>query len=114
MAFIEEPPGARGLMGLIRKPKVEGVWFNKKTITLDGYEFVGCRFDGCTLYVYSDNFEITNCFIDDATFVSFAENVIKVIRLFNRSYEMVYRYAPFFAPRRNQDGTISVGFGSGT
>ena len=112
MAFIEEPPGAKGLMGLLARPKVEGVWFNNKNIILDGYQFLGCRFDRCVLNLSSANFEITNCFIDDATTIYYSGDVVKVIRLFNRGAEWAYTHAPFFAPTRNKDGTISVGTGS--
>jgi len=97
-----------GLMALLQKPEVKDMWFNKKEITLDGYRFVSCRFDQCRLFVSSSNFELEQCFISPDTVIVFGPEVVKPIRLFNRLNNWVYEKIPYFAPVRNQDGTISV------
>lgn len=99
-----------GLIGrpLLQNPEVKEVWFNNKTITLDGYTFTGCRFDNCTLNLSSSNFSIVRCYIDDSTQIYYSGEILKVIRLFNRQYDWFYKEAPIFAPKRNADGTITI------
>lgn len=88
--------------------EVRGIWFNGKKLTLDGYHFFNCRFDNCTLLISSNNFELHNCFLDKSTNVSFGEDVVKVLRLFNRVYPWMDEEYPYFVPKRHEDGTISI------
>lgn len=99
-------------MGLLStaldRPEVSGAWFNGKSVKLDGFRFVGCRFDNCTLTISSVNFEIESCFIDGSSQIRYAGEVVKPIRLFNSRYDWVYEHMPFFAPTKNPDGTITI------
>lgn len=92
----------------LNRPEVNGTWFNGKSIKLDGFRFVGCRFDNCILTLSSTNFEIENCFIDNSSQISYAGDIVKPIKLFNSRYDWVYQHMPFFAPTKNPDGTITV------
>ncbi|WP_041363950.1 hypothetical protein [Methylomonas methanica] len=98
-----------GVLGsLLYKPEINGIWFNGKEVKLDGYRFVSCRFDNCKITVSSANFEIENCYIDDYSLIIYSGEIVKPIRLYNSRYEWVYEHAPFFAPTKNADGTITI------
>ncbi|MEW8352662.1 MAG: hypothetical protein AB2665_02585 [Candidatus Thiodiazotropha sp.] len=96
------------LAALMIKPEINGTWFNGKEVKLDGYKFIGCRFDNCKITVSSTNFEIEDCFIDEKTQIIYSGEIVKTIRLFNSRYEWIYEHAPFFAPTKNADGTITI------
>lgn len=96
------------IASLMTKPEIKDAWFNNKEVKLDGFRFVGCRFDNCKLTVSSVNFEIENCHIDATTQILYSGEIIKPIRLFNSRYDWVYQHAPFFAPTKNADGTITI------
>lgn len=97
------------LAGLLAKPEIKGAWFNGKEVNLDGYRFISCRFDGCHLLVASTNFVLENCFVDEKTNIVYGTEILKVIQLYNARYSWVYDHYPMFAPRKNSDGTISIG-----
>ena len=96
------------LHALTRRPEIKDTWFNGKTVTLDGFNFVGCRFDNCELRVGSEHFEMHNCFVDDKTSVYWSGPILKVIRLFNRNNTWYQSNHPTFAPVKNSDGTITI------
>lgn len=100
------PPGA--LSQIFGRPIVQGLYYNGKMVPLDGYRFVGCRFDNCTLMVASNNFELINCVIDPTTVIQYGMETIKIVQLFNSRSEWMYASAPGFAPRKNADGTITI------
>nr|ELR5185536.1 hypothetical protein [Providencia rettgeri] len=87
---------------------VEGMWYNKTDLRLDGYRFIRCRFDACNLTVETARFELVDCFIDASNLTYFSNDIAKVIRLFNYRNEAMYFHAPYFAPLKNPDGTISI------
>lgn len=100
--------GLMDLASLLNRPEVNAIWYNKKEVKLDGYKFIGCRFDGCTLTVTSSNFELESCFIDSSTVIKFGGDIVKPIKLFNSRSEWAYEKSPFFAPIKNADGTITI------
>ena len=105
---IAQTPGL-GILGVLaQKPEVKDIWFHRKTVVLDGYKFVSCRFDGCQLNISSTHFEMHRCFLDESTTVYFAGNTVRLIRLFNSRYSWIYEKLPQFAPVRNDDGTITI------
>ena len=109
MAIETQNQNSLGLLSsLLVRPEIKDVWFNAKEVKLDGFLFVGCRFDNCTLILSSTNFEIENCYIDASTKISYAGEIIKPIQLFNSRYDWVYQNAPYFAPTKNADGTITI------
>ena len=104
----QQSTGLQALSQLARRPDVRHIWYNGKTFSLDGYNFWSCRFDKCRLHVNSPHFEMHNCFIDENTTVYYQGDIVKILRLFNSRYQWVYSEAPFFAPVKHEDGTISI------
>ena len=100
--------GLSSLRDLVQTPPVKEVWFNGKSVTLDGFIFQGCRFDNCTLYVSSMNFEMHRCFLDNSNTIYYLGETAKLIRLFNGRYPWAYEHIPMFAPVRHEDGTITI------
>ena len=92
----------------LKRPVAEGLYYSRKIINLDGFKFVGCRFDNCKLVVSSLNFEIENCVVDPSTVVEFAGETVKIIRLFNVHNEWTYAAQNMFGPTRNADGTLTI------
>lgn len=102
------PPFTPNPFGLLYRPEVSSLYYNNKTITLDGYTFIGCRFDNCKLEVSSTNFDLINCIIDPSTQITYAPSVLKIIRLFMGRYNWAYTQFPQFVPVINADGTITI------
>jgi hypothetical protein len=101
--------GALGLMALAMHPEVASVYYNAKTVNIDGYTFRGCRFDGCTLTANSTNFRLDHCVLDDKCIIQFGPNLVKVVQLFTSRYPWWESSSPGLAPVRHDDGTISIG-----
>ena len=106
----QQSTGLGLLSSLANRIKVENIWFNNQIVTLDGYIFSHCRFDGCELNIWSINFELHRCFIDENTEIIYNGEIIKIVKLFNRRSERIFRTRPMFAPSRHDDGTISITF----
>ncbi|GAB5604612.1 hypothetical protein [Sideroxyarcus sp. TK5] len=94
--------------GLFGRPQVNGLYYLRKKISLDGYTFIGCRFDGCNLEVSSTNFDLINCVIDASTTITYAPSVLKIIKLFNSRFPWAAQHFPGFVPTANADGTITI------
>ncbi|MGJ3352763.1 hypothetical protein [Providencia sp. Je.9.19] len=105
---IESNVGLAGIVPADGLIDVNGLWYNQKDLTLDGYRFIGCRFDLCSLYISTTRFELINCFIDDKTLTYYSNEILKVIKLFNSRNKAMYDNYPYFAPMRNIDGTITI------
>ena len=97
-----------GLSTLGQLQDINGLWFNQKNFSLDGYRFIGCRFDSCTLHIATTNYELINCHIDDRTLITYGANPLKVLKLYNSRNEYAFSHLAPFAPDRNTDGTISI------
>ena len=100
--------GLSSLRNLVQNTQVTEVWFNNKNVTLDGFTFVGCRFDNCTLYISSVHFEMHRCFLDSSNTIYYSSGTAKLIRLFNSRYSWTYEQIPMFAPVKHEDGTITI------
>ena len=98
----------QGLRALGQLQEINGLWFNEKEFVLDGYRFIGCRFDACRLHVRTTNFELVGCHIDENTMISYGDNPLKIIKLFNSRNEAAYSHFTVFAPERHPNGTISI------
>lgn len=91
------------------RPEAKNFYYRDKSLKLDGYTFIGCRFDNCVLEVTSNNFDIINCVIDESTTISYGNSIVKVIQLFNSRFDWAYdHFHPYFTPRKNPDGTITI------
>lgn len=102
------PPGTSALSSVFSQPEVKGLYYNGVQLVLDGYNFIGCRFDNCQLAVNSLNFNLIRCVIDESTVISYGSSVLKVIELFNSRYDWAYEHFPGFVPTKNPDGTITI------
>ena len=88
--------------------RVEGKWFNRQKVSLDGYEFVGCRFDGCTFNTASGTFVFDHCVVENCT-VSFGSEGTKMLRFYNYFLPEEHRIWPQFHPTfHHEDGTVSI------
>lgn len=93
---------------LYGRPKVQGLYYNRKTVKLDGYDFINCRFDHCTLEVHTTNFSLVSCIIDPSCSVSYGAAVVKIIKLFTNGLPSTITPPRGFGPNRNADGTITI------
>lgn len=106
---VPPPPNTlAGLTALFGHPVINGLWYHKKEVHLDGYKFQYCRFDECTLIVSTTNFQLDHCIVDAQTKILFGPIAAKPIRLYHLRHDWAYQQAPYFAPVRNEDGTISL------
>jgi hypothetical protein len=96
------------LISLFRRQPANNLWYNGKEVTLDGYDFTGCRFDHCSLQVHTSNFSLRRCFISSDTTISFGQTLVAVIKLFNTHSRANDELYPHFIPERHEDGTISI------
>ena len=92
----------------LQRPVAKGLYYNGKTITLDGFQFIECRFDNCKLIVNGTNFEIVKCVIDVSTSIQFGRDPTKVIRLYNTENEPLLGPDPEFHAIKNPDGSVTV------
>lgn len=97
------------LSGLPGNPVVKNQWFNGQVIGLDGWHFISCRFDNCSLRISTPAFFLENCFIDDTSSVTFTPELIELVRLFNFRNRYMQNGYPQYCPTVNPDGTITVG-----
>lgn len=96
------------LASLFNRPEVSGLYFSGKTVVLDGYKFIGCRFDNCNLKVSTTNFELIRCVIDASTTITYDTAIAKIIQLFNSRYPWAYQHFSEFVPTQNEDGSITI------
>jgi hypothetical protein len=84
-------------------------WFSNAIVPLDGYTFVQCRFDVCTLYYATHDFNIQRCFFDRCQIVHSIAGV-RSIRMYWMGMGMSASDHGLgtFAPVRHADGTYSL------
>ena len=83
---------------------ITGKWFNRQAISLDGYKFDRCRFDGCQLTTSKGSFALDHCMLTQCTLI-FTGEAQKVVRL----HGLVVGFRPaHLRAVSNSDGTISV------
>lgn len=88
-------------------PKIEGLWFNQKVVKLDGWNFEGCRFDGCRLIIETPYFIVKNCYIDESNFIEVGGSLMNAVRFLNIKQHSAGHV--IYGPVRNIDGTVSIG-----
>ncbi len=91
-------------------PRVTNLWYNNKTVYLDGYEFVECRFDACNLHV--DNaaaIHLDRCHINKDCHFIYGNSSLSAIRLFNKDNEWYYENNHLhWVPDRDSQGRFSL------
>lgn len=102
------PNSGLGLANIFVRPEVKGLYYNGQSIALDGYSFIGCRFDNCNLHISSLNFDLIKCVVDQSTTISYGSSVIKVVKLFHSRHPWALQYFPGFVPTQNADGSITI------
>jgi hypothetical protein len=101
--------GLGGLFAGMTPQRAEGLWYSGKSLRLDGYQFVECRFDRCRLFVENgSHVSLTRCFIGDETVFVFGHSAISAIKLFNVRMESFYTNYPVWVPQRDSEGRISL------
>lgn len=96
------------LASMFSRPEVRGLYYNGSVLTLDGYSFIGCRFDNCRLFVTSLNFELVRCVLDSSTTITYGPAAAKLIKLFNSRFDWASAHFPGFVPTKHPDGTITI------
>ena len=108
----DNPPGgllSAALASSLAPKRATGLWFASKSITLDGYEFVECRFDRCKLHVNNaQNVHLERCFISDDTQIVFGQSALSAIKLFNLKNRWYYQNAPVYVPEKDSLGRITL------
>lgn len=96
--------------GFPHRPVINSAWFNGKTIYLDGYRFVGCRFDKCTIHVNSPNIELIRCVIDPTSTLVWGDRVSNAMRLYLSRFPWASTtyFNEHFLPIQHPDGSITV------
>ena len=105
---IHETRGLGLINALATRTEIKETWFNHKTVQLDGFNFLGCRFDNCRLQIASPEFELHRCYVDNSNIFHYQGDVVKVLRIFNTFHPWVDEHYPYFVPERHDDGTISI------
>jgi hypothetical protein len=104
-----EEPARNVFESLLKKytPRIESQWYNNQTFSLDGYTFVGCRFDNCTLYIATGMFSLDHCFFAQCT-LWYLDDAYRVIRSYHITEVEGGKKYPSLAPVWHEDGTLSI------
>lgn len=93
----------------MENPVAERMYFRDQDVWLDGYRFVRCRFDNCTLYIRSGQFEMDHCVIDrSSTKINYFDPARKIVRLFMNAYAPLSANMAGWGPEFHDDGTLSI------
>ncbi len=92
--------------------RVEGQWYHRQSISLDGYEFVKCHFDECTLFTTKGSFRLDHCKVSSCS-VRVDGEAWRIVRLYNWVAPQALKEAlarwPSVLPLINTDDqTISI------
>lgn len=110
MSAEESKPDISTLIALLSSLpyKIEGQWYYRQQVYLDGYTFIRCRFDQCDLITSKGSFVIDHCFFAQCKFI-YLDTAARIVRLYNILATEAQRYWPYLTPTSHEDGTISVG-----
>jgi hypothetical protein len=84
--------------------------FIDRTFALDGYRFINCRFERCTLTTNRGTFELHHCWFDDATQRVLGSDAQKCVQFYAFKNDKL-KASPGFGPTVYPDGTISIALG---
>jgi hypothetical protein len=87
--------------------QITGQWFNSVDVQLDGYAFIRCRFDHCTIYLRRGDFVLDHCFFNMCT-VYFYDDAVTVVRFYNVFSIPPASFPEHVRPIQHEDGTVSV------
>ena len=99
----------RALTNTLAPKTVKGLWFEDRELSLDGYEFVECRFDSCRLHVNNaQNVTLQRCYISKDTHFIYGQSALSAIKLFNLKTDWYYENAAVYVPERDEKGRITL------
>jgi hypothetical protein len=84
---------------------LEDQYWKDKRLYIDGYRFINCYFENCTLWVLRGTFEFHHCTIDGGSRI-FDQEALKCIQMFSQPDPN-----PAFMPKRYPDGALSIAKG---
>ena len=87
---------------------IEDQYFKEQTLFVDGYRFINCRFENCTLNVLRGTFEFHHCSLAGGLFTYDAE-ALKCIQLFNSGGAPKVPEA--FQSKKYPDGSFTIAKG---
>lgn len=86
--------------------------FEKRSIYIDGYRFINCRFVDCNIRTLRGTFELHHCVILRGAII-YGADALKTIQLFRTGgAPPAPEVAPQFDGKRNLDGSLSIGKGA--
>lgn len=99
----------RGFGAQPSSTEVKGLYFNGQTVHLDGYRFVRCRFDNCTMVVSTLDFEFVECIIDPSTTVHYSNRLVKLLKLFLGRFGWASKYFDSeWLPSAGSNGSVTI------
>lgn len=102
-------PAPASAWELMARPEVKGLYYRNQHLVIDGYKFINCRFDNCTLETRNGNFDIISCIIDNSNQLKYGSESRKAIQLFTSRYDWASTSLPAaFVGRPQPDGTITI------
>ena len=122
---LEEPPPV-GLQGASQMPgelaktlallflsapvTIENRWFNNQDVTLDGFNFVRCRFDNCRFLVGRGAFKFDHCLVAGGS-AQYSEEAGRIVRLYSlpAGQGSALPQDCLIRPMWHEDGTFSIG-----
>lgn len=91
-----------------RPPEIQGKWYNNVEVSLDGYKFVSCRFDRCTIKIAEGNFWIEGCVFEACAFI-WVDKAKRIVQTHNLVVPEAWaKTAGTLGPRINSDGTVTL------
>jgi hypothetical protein len=107
---VDNPP-PNFYLSVFARPEIKDVCYNSQKLVLDGYTYIGCRFENCSLEVASLNFDLIRCVFDASTEIKYSAAVADISQLFDRYYPWANQHFPaFFVPLQNYDKSMTVWF----
>lgn len=105
----ETKPDFSSLLALLSSAPytVTGQWYYKQSVTLDGYNFVRCRFDNCSVITLKGTFSLDHCYFSSCMY--YVQKEAKaVVQLASLVVPELRQRWPFVAIRQEADGTFST------
>jgi hypothetical protein len=104
------PPMSLAQLFQASRQLVHRRWFKNEVVTFDGYNFLECRFDNCTLVYHTGDFRIVRCFFS-GTQLLHPDVGMRAIKLYWTAMGHADPALGQFGPVKHLDGTFSLDAG---